>query len=133
MTALTGPRVIEKIDALSGVLDEVSAVLEVKSHVQVLEKVKKLTKELDEAQSKVESLETQVIISLLKSENKRSNQDFDVIMELPASVNFKALSSLARQEFADKNMYFYTQEGNFLILTSGAQNAKEIAQKLGLK
>lgn len=67
ITALTGPRVLERVESLTGILDVASQELQVKSFAQIGEKVKKLTKDLAEAQSKVEALEAQVVSTLLKS------------------------------------------------------------------
>lgn len=133
ITALTGPRVLERVESLTGILDVASQELQVKSFAQIGEKVKKLTKDLAEAQSKVEALEAQVVSALLKSWERRSSEDFDVIMKLPAESNFKLVASFARNEFKDQNVFFFTPEGNFLILTVGEKSAKDLAQKLGLK
>lgn len=54
-------------------------------------------------------------------------------MKLPAESNFKLVASFARNEFKDQNVFFFTPEGNFLILTVGEKSAKDLAQKLGLK
>lgn len=130
---MTGPRVLERVESLTGILDVASQELQVKSFAQIGEKVKKLTKDLAEAQSKVEALEAQVVSALLKSGERRASEDFDVIMKLPAESNFKLVASFARNEFKDQNVFFFTPEGNFLILTVGEKSAKDLAQKLGLK
>jgi len=52
---------------LGAILDQLNAELQVKAAAQLPEKAKKLVKELADAQSRVESLETQVITALLKS------------------------------------------------------------------
>ena len=133
ITALTGPRVNERVWALGAILDQLNAELQVKAAAQLPEKAKKLVKELADAQSKVESLETQVITALLKSGEKKSNADFDVVMCLPSTTNFKSLPWLARAQFENQNCCFYTSEGNYLILTVEGKNAKDLAQKLSLK
>lgn len=133
ITALTGPRVNEKSQTLGGILEQLNGELQVKAATQLPEKAKKLVKELADAQSKVESLETQVITTLLKSGEKRSNADFGVVMQLPSTTNFKMLAGLARNELGSQNCCFFTAEGNYLILTAESSNAKELSQKLGLK
>ena len=72
-------------------MDQLNAELQVKAAAQLPEKAKKLVKELVDAQSKVESLETQVITAFLKSGEKKSSADFDVVMCLPSTTNFKSL------------------------------------------
>lgn len=133
ITALTGPRVNEKSQTLGGILEQLNGELQVKAATQLPEKAKKLVKELSDAQSKVESLETQVITTLLRSGEKRLNADFGVVMQLPSTTNFKMLAGLARNELGSQNCCFFTVEGNYLILTAESSNAKELAQKLGLK
>ena len=133
ITALTGARVNEKAESLTAILDQLNGELQVKAASQLPEKAKKLVKELTEAQSKVESLETQVITTLLKSGEKKSNADFGVIMLLPSTTNFKMLAGIVKSEIGSQNCCFFTAEGNYLILTDEMTNAKELAQKLGLK
>ena len=98
ITALTGARVNEKVESLTAILDQLNGELQVKAASQLPEKAKKLVKELTEAQSKVESLETQVITTLLKSGEKKSNADFGVIMLLPSTPNFKMLAGIVKNE-----------------------------------
>jgi hypothetical protein len=41
--------------------------------------------------SRLESLESQLLIQLLESSNKKENADFQIILEVPTTTNFKLL------------------------------------------
>ena len=133
ITALTWPRVLEKIENLTSLLSNLTQLLEVKSFAQLPEKVNKLLKDFSEAKSQLEAMETKVIHSLLISGEKKSNADFDIIMKVPTDINFKTLGSEAKQIFAGKNVLLATTAGNFLLFTQPGNSAKALAQKLGLK
>ena len=107
--------------------------LEVKSFSQLPEKTQKLLKDYWELKSQVESLETRVINSFLESCEKKSNENFDIIIKVPVDMNFRALWSQAKAIFTDKNVLLATENWNFMLFTKNGNSAKELAQKLGLK
>lgn len=133
LTALTWPRVIEKINDYSWLLSNLMNLLEVKSFSQLPEKVQKLLKDYWELKSQVESLETKAINSFLESWEKKSNDNFDIIMKVPVDMNFKTLWNQAKAMFSDKNVLLATDNWNFMLFTKNGNSAKELAQKLGLK
>lgn len=133
ITALTGPRVIEKLGQQNALLFSLTQTLDVVSAAQLPEKATKLMKELTDAKSQLTSFESQLIRSFLISGDKASNADFDVIMKAPIDMNFKVLGNEARQFFGRKNVLLATTAGTFLILTQAGNSAKALAQKLGLK
>lgn len=67
ITALTGPKVIEKLHNQEKILEELTASFEVKSCTQICEKTHKLLKEYSEMKAKLESLETQMLRQLLNN------------------------------------------------------------------
>lgn len=133
LTAVTGPRVLEKIENQTALLSGLTQLLEVKSFAQLPEKANKLLKDFSEAKSQLEAMEAKIIHSLLISGEKKSNSDFDIIMKVPGDMNFKMLGSEAKQVFAGKNVLLGATTGNFLLLTQPGNSAKTLAQKLGLK
>jgi alanyl-tRNA synthetase len=133
LTALTWPRVIEKINDYSWLLSNLMNLLEVKSYSQLPEKAQKLLKDYWELKSQVESLETKAINSFLESWEKKSNWDFDIIMKVPVDMNFKVLWNQAKAVFVDKNILLATENWNFMLFTKNWNPAKALAQKLWLK
>jgi alanyl-tRNA synthetase len=134
LTAITGPKVIEKMHSLEEILDQQVENFAIKSYAQISEKTTKMLKEYDEMKSKLESLESQLLIQTLLSAEKRGNADFQIVLEVPTTTNFKLLPSLVKSTFSDKqSVLVYTSEGNYLILTDGSVSAKALAQKYGLK
>ena len=91
LTAITGPKVIEKLHDLEGILDQQVSAFDIKSYTQITEKTTKFLKEYDEMKSKLESLEIQMIQDMLKSTERKSNIDFEVIIPIPQNVNFKVI------------------------------------------
>ena len=91
LTAITGPKVIEKIHDLEVILDQQVASFDVKSYTQIGEKTAKFLREYDEMKSKLEGLENQLLHQTLLSVSKRNNADFQLMLELPLATNFKLL------------------------------------------
>ena len=133
ITALTGPRVIEKINDYSWLLSNLMSLLEVKSYSQLPEKTQKILKDYWELKAQVESLETKAINSFLESGEKKSSEDFDIIMKAPVDMNFKVLCNQAKAIFVDKNVLLATENWNFMLFTKNWNSAKALAQKLGLR
>lgn len=133
ITALTGPRVLEKIEYQTTLLNNLSHILEVKSSGQLIEKATKMIKEITDTKSKLEAMETQMIQTMLNTAQGHKTADFDLIMQVPAEINFKTLAMLAKQKFPEQNLLFITQTGNFLILAKAGTSAKMLAQNAGLK
>ena len=133
LTALTGPRVIEKIENQSSLLSQLVDLYEVKSSTQLIEKTQKLLKDFWELKAQVESLEAKSITSFLENGEKKSNEDFDIIMKVPTDINFKTLWFQAKQYFGGKNVLLATIAGNYILFTVAGNSAKTLAQKLGLK
>ena len=133
LTALTGPRVIEKINDYSWLLSNLMNLLEVKSYSQLPEKTQKILKDYWELKAQVESLETKAINSFIEAGEKKSNDDFDIIMRAPVDMNFKVLCNQAKAYFVDKDVLLATENWNFMLFTKNWNSAKALAQKLGLK
>ncbi|MDR2189886.1 MAG: hypothetical protein LBP53_01530 [Candidatus Peribacteria bacterium] len=134
LTAYTGPRVIEKMFTLETILDQQVEQFAIKSYTQINEKTAKFLKEYHEMKTKLERLESQLIIQTLQSLSKKTNADFELILEVPNTINFKSLATLAKTTFPTyATLLLYTNEGNYLILTSGQVSAKSLAQKYGRK
>lgn len=133
ITALTWPRVLEKIENQTSLLSNLTQLLEVKSFAQLAEKVEKLLKDFSETKSQMESLESKLIHDFLIWGEKKSNADFDIIMKVPNDLNFKSLSAEAKSLFVGKTVLLATTAGNFLLFTQPWTSAKSLAQKLGFK
>ncbi|MDR3168732.1 MAG: hypothetical protein LBU27_03070 [Candidatus Peribacteria bacterium] len=134
LTAITGPKVIEKLHNEEAILDEQVRAFEIKSYTQIAEKTGKFLKEYEEMKSQLESMESQLLTQLLQSREKRENADFQIILTLPSTVNFKTLPVALKSTFTGvKSLLVYTDAGNYLILTDGSVSAKELAQKYGWK
>ncbi len=133
ITALTWPRVLEKLENQTSLLSNLTQLLEVKSFAQLPEKVEKLLKDFAEMKSQMESLESKLIHDFLISGEKKSNADLDIIMKVPSDLNFKALGAEAKSLFAGKTVLLATTAGNFLLFTQPWTSAKALAQKLSLK
>lgn len=134
ITAITGPKVIEKLHTIEEILDQQVEALDIKSYAQIGEKTTKFLKEFDDMKSKLESMETQIIQNTLQSVEKKSNKDFEIIIQVDPTTNFKALWAIAKNIFSDKkSLLIFTKEGNYLILTDGSLSAKELAKQYNLK
>ncbi|MFZ2151291.1 MAG: hypothetical protein WAZ12_01655 [Candidatus Absconditicoccaceae bacterium] len=132
ITALTGPKVSEKIQEVQSILDITVNKLGIKTPTQLQDKLDKTMREYEEMQSKIESLETQMIINTLKNIQSKSDQNFDKIIKLNADLEFKNISFHAKSIFSTGNILIYNDQGNFLILSDSKQ-AKELSTKVGLK
>ena len=91
LTAITGPKVIEKLHSLEAILNQQVSAFDITSYMQIIEKTNKFLKEYDEMKSKLESLENQLLSQTLLSVTQRENADFQLILELPTTTNFKLL------------------------------------------
>jgi hypothetical protein len=70
----------------------------------------------------------------LQTSEKKEHADFQLILEVPTTTNFKLLPWLLSSLFGDKqSLLVYTSEGNYLISTDGSVSAKGLAQKYGWK
>lgn len=117
ITALTGHKVAEKIENQTSLLWNLAQTLEVKSIAQLLEKANKVVKEFADARTKLEAMEMKVMISVLHAQPHHATEQFDIVMQVPADLNFKALVGLAKERWSGKNVLIGNEQGNFLILT----------------
>lgn len=132
ITALTWPRVSEKIQEVQSILDITVNKLWIKTPTQLQDKLDKTMREYEEMQSKIESLETQMIINILKTIESKSDQNFDKIIKLNSDLEFKNISFHAKSIFSTWNILIYNDQWNFLILSDSNQ-AKELSIKVWLK
>lgn len=132
ITALTWPRVSEKIQEVQSILDITVNKLWIKTPTQLQDKLDKTMREYEEMQSKIESLETQIIINILKTIESKSDQNFDKIIKLNSDLEFKNISFHAKSIFSTWNIFIYNDQWNFLILSDSNQ-AKELTSKIWLK
>jgi alanyl-tRNA synthetase len=134
LTAVTGPKVIEKVHQLETILDQQVTCFDIKSYTQITEKTTKFLKEYEEMKARLESLESQLLGQLLQTTEKGENADFQMILEMPVTANFKLLPALVKTAFPDtKSVLVYTAEGNYLIVTDGSISAKSLVQKFQWK
>jgi alanyl-tRNA synthetase len=134
ITAITGPKIIEKLHHIEQILDQQVEALDIKSYAQIGEKTTKFLREYEEMKSKLESMETKMIQTTLQSAERKSNKDFETIIQVDSTTNFKIVGTIAKSLFSDKKtLLLFTEEGNYLILTNGSLSAKELAKKYNLK
>lgn len=133
IVAYTGQKVSEKIENQNALLWSLAQTLDVKSIAQLLEKATKTVKEFAAARERLEAMEHKVVISIVDTHEKKSNADFDIVMKVPADLDFKSFNPVARERFPNKNVLLGTDQGNFLILAKEGESAKALAQKHGLK
>jgi len=132
ITALTWPRVSEKIQEVQSILDITVNKLWIKTATQLQDKLDKTMREYEEMQSKIESLETQMIISTLKTIESTSDKNFDKIIKLNSDLEFKNIAFHTKSIFSKWNIIVYNDQWNFLILSDSKQ-AKEISIKIWIK
>ena len=133
LTAITGPKVIEKIHEQEKLLNNQINVLQVKSVNQIEEKTKKILKEYEELENKVKELTKKDLLQKIQLAKKEKKSEFNCVIECETGTDFKLLASLAQENISISTNLFYTKEGNFLILTDNQHSAKELVEKLGLK
>ncbi len=156
ITAITWPKVLEKVQEVQSILDITVNKLWIKTATQLQDKLDKTLREYDEMQSKIESLESKMIINELtnanstntsltrwsEAESRKAGEDsggfkgglenFDKIIPINSDFEFKNVVFQAKSLFPNQNILVYTDEWNFLIL-SHSISAKDLSTKLWLK
>ncbi len=132
ITALTWPRISEKIQEVQSILDITVNKLWIKTATQLQDKLDKTMREYSDMQSKIESLETQMIINTLKNIKPTSDKNFDKIIKLDSDLEFKNIAFHTKSIFSKWNIIVYNDQWNFLILSDSKQ-AKEITTKIWIK
>lgn len=134
ITAITWPKVIEKIHNYDEILSNETVLLDVKSYSQIIEKLQKNLKENADLQQRLESLETLSIRSSLLAASYTSNSDFSKIIQIENWTNFKTLQNIIKTVFPDeKTVLIFTSEWNYLIYTDGSISAKDLVKKYNLR
>lgn len=134
ITAITWPKVIEKIHNYDEILSNETVLLDVKSYLQIIEKLQKNLKENADLQQRLESLETLSIRSSLLAASYTSNSDFSKIIQIENWTNFKTLQNIIKTVFPDeKTVLIFTSEWNYLIYTDGSISAKDLVKKYNLR
>lgn len=132
ITAITWPKVSEKIQSTQSILDITVNKLWIKTATQLQDKLDKTMREYEEMQSKIESLESHMIINLLKNSESKSDSNFHKIIKIPSEFEFKNIVFHTKSLFPDQNILVYNQDWSFVILTNW-KSAKELASNLWLK
>lgn len=132
ITAITWPRVSEKIQEVQSILDITVNKLWIKTATQLQDKLDKTMREYEEMQSKIESLESHMIINLLKNSESKSDSNFHKIIKILSEFEFKNIVFHTKSLFPDQNILVYNQDWSFVILTNW-KSAKELASNLWLK
>ena len=134
ITAITWPKVIEKIHNYDEILSNETDLLDVKSYSQIIEKLQKNLKENADLQQRLESLEVSSIRSSLQTAPFTSNSDFSKIIQIENWINFKTLQNIIKSIFPDeKTVLIFTSEWNYLIYTDGSVSAKDLVKKYNLR
>ena len=134
ITAITWPKVIEKIHNYDEILSNETDLLDVKSYSQIIEKLQKNLKENADLQQRLESLEVASIRSSLQTAPFTSNSDFSKIIKIENWINFKTLQNIIKTIFPDeKAILIFTSEWNYLIYTDWSVSAKDLVKKYNLR
>lgn len=139
ISAVTGPKVSERMLEIQAILDTTVEKLWIKTHTQLADKLDKTLKEYDEMASKLESVEAQIIIQELQNFKSPKHEVFAKVIDVSSSpilknLDFKNIVYHAKSVFANEDIIIYTSEGGYAIITSKADSsAKIIAQDFGLK
>ncbi len=133
ITAVVWPRVSARIHEVQDILDVTIEKLWIKTHTQLADKLEKTLKEYDEMKSKLESMESTMIIQALQTKDFKSDKYFDKIIKISSDLNFKNILPVTKGLFKDENILIFNNEGNFLLLTKAWTSAKTLAQELWLK
>lgn len=133
ISAITGPKVIEKLQEKQMIVDWVMEKLWVKWENQIADRLDKILKEWEEMKSTIESLETKSIRQLLEWNDFSSWKDLDKVFLVPSELNFKNIIFQAKALFQNQNILIYTSEWWFVVLTKEWNSAKEFATRLGIK
>ncbi len=133
ITAVTWPRVSEKIAEVQGILDIAVNKLGIKTATQLQDKLDKTLREYEEMKSSMESLESVSIRAILIGTDFASGKNLDKVFLLPAHLNFKNVLACAKWVFDKENILVYNKEWNFLVITKQGVSAKDTAIKLWLK
>ncbi|PJA48728.1 MAG: hypothetical protein CO170_01840 [candidate division SR1 bacterium CG_4_9_14_3_um_filter_40_9] len=139
ISAVTGPKVSERMQEIQSILDTTVAKLGIKTHTQLVDKLEKTLKECDEMASKLESVEAQIIVQELQNFKSPKHEVFAKVINVSSSpilknMDFKNIVFHAKSVFPKEDVIIYTFEGGYAIITSKADSsAKIIAQDFGLK
>ncbi len=134
ITAITWPKVIEKIHNYDEILSNETDLLDVKSYSQIIEKLQKNLKENADLQQRLESLEVSSIRSSLQTAPFTSNSDFSKIIQIENWINFKTLQNIIKSIFPnEKAVLIFTSEWNYLVYTDGSVSAKDLVKKYNLR
>lgn len=139
ISALTWPKVIERINEIKDILDTVAQKLWVKTHTQILDKLEKELKEKSELSQQMESIQSKMLFQNLQTASFKSDDNFDKIINISLDNNlkdmkFKDIVFTAKQIFEEQNSLIYANEWNFaIIINKKWYSAKDISQNLGLK
>jgi len=133
ITAITWPKVFEKIQEVQSLLDATVAKLWIKTATQLADKLDKTLKEYDDMKANFEKLETIMIKNLLSSTDFSSWKGFDKVFLVSSELNFKNVAFQAKSMFKGQNVLIYTKEGGFVILADAWISAKALAEQIGVK
>jgi len=133
ITALTWPKVSEKIHETQNILNSVCEKLWIKTITQLEDKLQKVMSEYQQLKSNLESQEVQKITHALHTANIKSDKNFDKIIKVSSDLNFKNIAYHAKSLFIeDEKVLIYNEDGNFLIIT-GSTSAKNLMTEIWLK
>ncbi|MFA7718223.1 MAG: hypothetical protein WC875_05925 [Candidatus Absconditabacterales bacterium] len=133
ITAVTGPKVSERIQEVQGILDSVVNKLGIKTATQLEDKLDKVMKESEDMKATLEGLETTMIKQLLTGSDFSSGKDLDKVFLIPAELGFKNVVFQAKGMFKKQNILIYNKEGSFVLMADKGTSAKEFAERLGIK
>lgn len=132
ITALTWPRVSEKIQEIQSILDITVNKLWIKTPTQLQDKLDKTMREYADMQSKIESLEEILTKKEKDFQSFKINENFKKIYKLPDILNFRTSVFFMSKDIYHENVFICNQQWNFAIISWWGE-AKELAKKLWLK
>lgn len=137
ISALTWPRVIERLQDIKSTLMSVESKLWVKAENQILDKLEKELKKKEDMNSKFESINTKMIIDCLKNWEYKSNETFDKIINVSENpilkdLSFKDITFNCKSVFEWLDIVVFNNEWWYAIITS-KKSAKDIANQLWIR
>lgn len=133
ISAVTWPKVSERIQEVQWILDNTLDKLWIKTYTQLWDKLDKVLKEYEDIKTSLEIMEAQMVLNALKTAEAKSDSNFDKIIKLPSNLIFKNITFHTKSLFPDTSVVVYNEEWNFVMITKPGTIAKDIASQLWIK
>ncbi len=133
ISAITWPKVLEKMHEVQSLLDNTVQKLWIKTATQIWDRLDKVLKEYEEMKYKIEFYQEKEIKNWIQQDKSRMNDLFNIIVQVPVEWNFKTAVAMSRLMYKSQDMLICNQDWNFAIISSEKSSAKKIAENAWLK